>query len=96
MRLLARGLGFPVSRSHSASVVGPADPTVRCLSAATSAPRWRRRHTIPVGPNSLRSYHLLYKRRRTLRPCPSPRCIPKLKTNHVKYPQGWELTEPTL
>ncbi|CAL9185588.1 unnamed protein product [Musa hybrid cultivar] len=35
-------------------------------------------------------------RRRTLHPCPSPRCIPKLKTNHVKYPQGWELTEPTL
>ncbi|CAL9114566.1 unnamed protein product, partial [Musa textilis] len=100
-RLVARILGFPRSRSHSASLSSPpADPTVRCLPVATSAPRWRRRHTVPVGPNPLPSYHLLLVivcgRRRTLHPCPNRRYIPRVKTNHVKYPEGWEHIKPTL
>ncbi|KAH0915144.1 hypothetical protein HID58_029590, partial [Brassica napus] len=28
--------------------------------------------------------------------CPKCRTMPKIKTNRVKYPEGWELIEPTL
>ncbi|THU62791.1 hypothetical protein C4D60_Mb01t08860 [Musa balbisiana] len=86
--------GFsPFKKPFGVSVVGPADPTVRCPQVEEAAHDTRRSESSSLLSSSPR--HRLW-RRRTLHPCPNPRYIPKIKTNHVKYPEGWELIEPTL